>query len=467
MGPTTAVSKKRVHLPSLTKACAIFFGFSTVLLWICSTAGAEKSVTEEIVDILKENDQISHDQYAEMTQRAANEKSGDWNVFWKNGTHIESRDEKHKIKFGGRIALDWAFIEATEPMNAQLETAEANTLQGHGVSFRQARVFVQGTVNESIDFKLQYDFSGPDPALKDAFIGLSKVPALGHIRVGHMKEPMSIEEITSGKYITFMESALPVLAFAPSRNTGIMAFRNAFNKRLYWGAGVFYDVDSQGDQFQDNGEINATGRITGLPFYAEGGRKLLHIGLGYTHQFRDEDQDTLRFRSRPESHITDVRTIDTGRFYCDGADIFNPEAALVWGPFSLQSEYFYTTVNSKSAGDPTFTGAYLFGSWLVTGENRNFNPASASFDRVSPKSNFSFSNAGWGALELALRWSYLDLSDESIAGGKENNVTAGMNWYLTPNARLMVNYVHGAVKNRTGVANGDLNILESRFQIDF
>ena len=41
------------------------------------------------------------------------------------------------------------------------------------------------------------------------------------MKFGHLKEPISLEELTSIKNITFMEQALPTKALTPGRNLGI------------------------------------------------------------------------------------------------------------------------------------------------------------------------------------------------------------------------------------------------------
>jgi phosphate-selective porin OprO/OprP len=72
-------------------------------------------------------------------------------------------------------------------------------------------------------------------------------------------------------------------------------------------------------------------------------------------------------------------------------------------------------------------------------------------------------------LEVGLRFSYLDLNDGDIKGGREKNFTAGLNWYLNPNVRLMFNYIRANVEDRAGppVNDGTANIFQGRFQIHF
>ena len=310
------------------------------------------------------------------------------------------------------------------------------------------------------------------------------MPYVGHIRVGHQKEPFSLEELTSSKYITFMERALPNV-FAPSRNTGILFFNNGLkSKRIWWGVGVFQDADDFGDNFNNYQDWNFTARVTGLPIYQEKGRKLLHLGFGYSHQFRNKNQFSLRYRQRPECHITDARPLDTrggggGAFDIEPnyVDLINPEIAFVWGPFSMQGEYMWSFVNARrdsiwqngaevggnnlffKKANPTFHGGYVFASFFLTGENRNYELKSATFGRTKPKRNFDL-EGGPGAWEVAFRYSYLSLNDGVASdpnalftprigtrGGIENNLTFALNWYPTPNTRWMFNYVYADIGN--------------------
>ncbi len=391
----------------------------------------------------------------------AEEDGGAFRVGWNDGVRVKSQDERFEIKFGGRIFLDGAYVEADNTLDRI-----APKLQGRGVEIRSARLYSEGTIYRAVRYKLEYDFEGGDLSAADVWIGLAIIPCVGHVRFGHMKEPYSLAALTDGNSITFMERALPAEAFAPSRNTGIQLSNSALDDRMTWSLGVFQATGESGNGFSDGSDYNVTVRMTGLPWYADEGRKLLHVGLSYSHQFRSRDAP-VRFGSRPEAHFASRETVNTGDFDADDVDLLTPELALVFGPVSLQAEYFYVPIKRTGEKDLSYDGFYITVSYFVIGGQRRYEMREGVFGRVVPKENFRPTKSGWGAVELAGRISELDTNGPSMKGGKELNFTFGMNWYLNPNSRLMFNYIHASEDDRPDGANGDLNIVQARAQIDF
>lgn len=127
----------------------------------------------------------------------------------------------------------------------------------------------------------------------------------------------------------------------------------------------------------------------------------------------------------------------------------------------------HSAVDGPLVGDRDFDGYYVFASYFLTGEHRAYRPADGFFDMVKPKSNFAVlgDKKGWGAWEVALRFSNLDLSDGYARGGEEDNVTLGLNWYLNPNTKVMFNYIHAGIDH--DLYDDDLDILQARFQFMF
>ncbi|MBN1102285.1 MAG: porin, partial [Deltaproteobacteria bacterium] len=171
--------------------------------------------------------------------------------------------------------------------------------------------------------------------------------------------------------------------------------------------------------------------------------------------------------ARPETSLTGQKLVSTGIFSAESGDLINAECAMVSGPLSLQGEYFRGY--SQGSENHKFWGFYLYGSWFLTGEARKYERSKAVFAGVDVNHGFHPLEGGWGVLELGLRYSYLDLNDREIRGGREKNLTLGLNWYLYPEVRLMANYIRARVEDRASppVDGGSANIWMIRFQLAF
>ena len=448
----------------------------------------EKRVVDELLDILRANKQITEQQYRTLKRRAEDERQQDlrqqvaeptavptptaalaeavpeatkppgetMRAYFKEGYNLETADGNFKLNIGARAQLDWNVSDPSTPVANEFDISPQVPT---GVEFRRARLSLAGTVYKIIDYKFEYDFADGTPAFKDVYMGMKGIPVVQYVRVGHFKEPFSLEEITSDDFVTFQERGLPN-AFAPSRNTGAMINPVFLDKRLTYAAGGFRQTNDSGFGFGD-AEYNVTSRLTGLPWYEENGRKLLHLGFSYTHKFRHGE--TISFSQRPESHLFPVSLVNTGSIVTEGVDIIDPEIALVVGPWSAQAEYMNAFVAQRDNPNPDFGGLYIYGSYFVTGEQRRYRQEYGAFEKPIPKNDFGWGEgSGWGAWELAARYSRLDLDSENVDGGTENDISGEVNWYLNPNAKIGMNYVWANLESV-----GDSNIIQGRFQLTY
>lgn len=354
------------------------------------------------------------------------------------------------MKLFGRLFIDWGWFSGDTASYGDLNDATA---------FRTARLGVSGTLFEEVDYKVEYDFAADNPAggsteAKDVYIGV-KGTALGEVRVGHFKEPFSIEQLTSSRFTTFMERSVAD-AFVPGRNSGIAVLNNNPGETATWSLGAFRTTDNNSAGAGD-AEYRYSARVTAVPMIDEAGDSLIHVGGSVSYS----TDESARFRSRPESDFLD-RTVDTGTIAADDTTVLGLEGAWVEGPLSVQGEYNLASVSAASGGtDGDFSGFYGFVSWFLTGEHRNYKRTTGAFDRVKPMENFG---AGNGAIELAARYSMIDLND-GPSTGEMNDVTVGVNWYLNPNSRVQLNWVHSQFED--GAVDDSADILMVRFQVDF
>ena len=371
---------------------------------------------------------------------------------WNDGLRAETQDGRFKLRVGGRVNTDFALVST----DSGLEDAIGKSQDG--AEIRRARLFASGSIGR-MEYKAQFDFSEAEieaaGALKDAYVGFNQLPVVGSLKVGHFKEPFGLEELTSTNHITFMERS-STSPFAPSRNVGV-GFQNAVgDSRMTYAAGIFRDSNDVARSFGGDG-WNYTGRLTGLPVYGDDGRRLLHLGAALSRQ--GIPLGTTIFLAKPESNLAQD-FLNTGFFAASSVDLLGLEAASVFGPFSLQSEYVRASTEAEEVGDPSFNAFYVTGSFFATGEHRVYNRPLGEFGRVIPM--LSVVDGGIGAWELAARYSQMDLNDASLQGGAMKNFTLGLNWYLNAHTRVMWNYLHSRVEN-----TGDADILQMRLKVDF
>ncbi len=349
------------------------------------------------------------------------------------------------VQLGGRFMIDAGAYDSD-----QVDLSS-------GTEVRRARLFVKGKIGPDWFYKVQYDFtSAALDGIRDLYIGYGALAPNTTLRIGQFVEYGSLEDSTSSRYITFMERASPILMFQPA-NRRIGVGVDTHGDAWYGGAGVFGE-NTAVDEEDDDG-IGSSLRFSCAPVHAE--RRTVHAGV--FGQWRQPGSDVVRYRARPESHVSDFRVLDTLAISNVSHTItYGLEAACVLGPVSLQGEYMGVEINRNGYANEAYDGYYAFASWFVTGESRPYNPKYGSFDRVRPKRNVG--HDGFGAWELALRFSNVDI-DGQVYNGSSDNVTLGVNWYTTPNVRFMLNLSRADVK--TVEEDVEIDTLQMRAQVDF
>ena len=174
-------------------------------------------------------------------------------------------------------------------------------------------------------------------------------------------------------------------------------------------------------------------------------------------------------QTRAENHLgpkyVSTGTIDS----VDNIGLIGGELAWVKGPLSVQGEVVMAGVNQlieSTAQDNSFMGFYGQVSYFLTGESRSYKNYMAGFGRVNPHNNMGGDDGGIGAIELALRYSGINLEDENILGGEMSNIGLGLNWYFNPVTRVMINYIMTNLYS-DNIDIGSSSVYQMRIQVDF
>jgi phosphate-selective porin OprO/OprP len=351
------------------------------------------------------------------------------------GITLQFPDNAAKLRIGGRLQLDYGAVGVSP--------------RGFGPAFddnfavRRSWIESYLTLHDVIELAFQYDFANATAPIQDAAIAYHGFePFL--FTVGNFKEPFSLNQLISDNVTLFTERSLAD-AFAPARNFGGAIGMNGDRWTLV--AGVFGGNANTG--ITDNG-VAGTARATYAPILTP--TEVLHFGLAGSYRALDRDGQSLSFASRPEAflfssskQLVNTRTIGNA----EAVERVGFEAAYQYGPFRVQAEYILTNVDRLGSQPGLFfQGGYIEAGWVLNGRGRPYRlkPVYGSeyavFTGVEVAEAQRITRGGFGVFELGARFSAIDLSDRTIHGGIERDVTVGLNWYPDRNVRIMADYVH-------------------------
>ena len=83
----------------------------------------------------------------------------------------------------------------------------------NGTIIRRARFGIKATLYEKWFAELDVDFANNEVEIKDMFMGY-RFSDHWNVKMGNFKVPMSMERVTSSKYLMSAERPMPVEAFA-------------------------------------------------------------------------------------------------------------------------------------------------------------------------------------------------------------------------------------------------------------
>jgi phosphate-selective porin OprO/OprP len=385
---------------------------------------------------------------------------------------VDMSTDKWTVKLGGHVQGDQILWPNKDP--AITDPSARNYFE-----FRRLRLMADGTGYGVFDFRIQMDIepeggdgvTAPVTDIKDAYLTMNEVAFFNRVRWGNFFVPFSLEQVTNDTNNIFLERSIPTQGiFAADREVGTAFYGINAAKDITWTFGAFFDSISESlkERIDSNQGLRTSGRLTWLPWYDEpsNGRYLLHTGCGvlYTH----DQNDLIRFRARPQIHEGPF-LIDTGDQPGTDYTTGNIELATVLGSLSFQSEMFVSHA-ALDAGDATYYGSYVYGSYFLTGENRiyeRFGQHGAQFGRNVPYSNFFLipGGVGPGAWEFKGRWSYLNLDETN--DGSYNDMTIGFNWYWSDRMRVMFDWIQPVTSANTVYGQTESDIMGMRLDFNF
>lgn len=422
---------------------------------------------------------------------------------------LATRDGKYSLSFTSLVQADAATFDnsqVTGPKGTPVPTRS-------GMNFRRAQIGLQGTIDNDFGYRFNYDFGGaggqesgaesiitgvtppvvavnPSGArVQSAYVTYKGILDPFTFRIGAFPPPANLADATAADDLVFDERPSPAqLSRGLAGDDGRDGAGFQGNGGI-WFASSYLTTDTFG-KGQIAGQEAYVGRLAIAPVQDPDNNFNVHLGANLSYVFHPEGVNPnfctttapacylVNFSDRPELREWNVNWIGSGSINATAAHAAGIEGAVSWGPLLLEGENFWYGINRRdpSAGqtNPNFTGWYVQGSWVFTGEPRTYSMANAAFTRPVPAADFDPAAGEWGAWEVAARYSDSDLdydvnslvTADQVRGGDQKIFSAGLNFYPNYNVKFMFDWQNVDISRPwSGAFDTKYNAFSMRAQV--
>ncbi len=390
----------------------------------------------------------------------------------KEGFILKSSDGDYLLKIKGIIQFDSFFFDHDNPT---LTTTNGGfSYASSTFNPRKVRPYFEGTLAKYYDFRFLPDFGNGQTVLQDAYLDIHYWPEV-RLKGGKFKSPVGLERLQDETNLTFFERALPT-NLLPNRDVGFYFHGDPWNGAFSYALGILNGVaDNALGDTDANSDKDAVARVFVSPFKDLGMESLKGLGIGVSGTYGNQQKGTATSTNLPSYKTTGQTTFFSyaSGVVSNGQHIrYSPQANYYWGPFgflgeyAVSSQYVTTGSNTTSLTHSAWQAAL---SYVLTGEK-------ATYSGVNPEYGFDPRNGHWGAIELAARYSNLEIDSDAfpIYASRTSNAAGarewggGVNWYLNKNVKVVLDYFDTSFETVSGgTSHNDENVILSRFQLAF
>jgi phosphate-selective porin OprO/OprP len=429
---------------------------------------------------------------------------------------ISSADGRFTAAIRGLFQYDTGYYSQSH-VGSTLPAGYGNDF-GSGSNFRRVYLGLSGKVFGDWSYNLNFDFGGSGGTetpghIQSVYLQYDGLAPWG-VRIGAYPPPASIEDATTPGDTLFLERNSPADL---QRNIAGGDGRDAITI-LYAAPTVYGAVSYTGNKVQDGAKSLQPGGVTTAPAQYDEQQAIVGrvawlpvntsdahwlIGANGTYVIKTPDLvagglanastnpinganpgvvvNNISLSDPPELTFDSngFNLLNTGALNAEHVSQWGVETAGNWGSLYGQAGYFgfnvqrsaiaYATTSGTqivTPNDNNFSAWYVQTSWILTGEERLYNPTTASFTAPKVAEPFNLSKGTWGAFELAARYSDTDLNDRvndpasvqvanvagaaagthtydfynTVRGGDQRVTTLGLNWFPNNVIKFALNY---------------------------